>query len=65
MEYHMQFKKNSFLGWLLGSAEEKPLDDMTKDELETKGREVGIELDKRRKKEALVKQLKKQMKIQK
>ena len=50
----MQFKKNSFLGWLLGSTEEKSIEDMTKDELETKGRSI-----------ALIIQLKKQMKKQK
>jgi len=38
---------------------------MTKDELETKGRSIGIELDKRRTTEALIIQLKKQMKKQK
>ena len=61
----MQFKKNSFLGWLLGSTEEKSIEDMNKNELEIKGRAIGIELDKRRNKEALIKQLKKQMKKQK
>jgi hypothetical protein len=65
MEHYMQFKKNSFLGWLFGAMEEKPIEDMTKDELETKGRSIGIELDKRRTTEALIIQLKKQMKKQK
>jgi len=50
---------------LFGAMEEKPIEDMTKDELETKGRSIGIELDKRRTTEALIIQLKKQMKKQK
>jgi len=62
MEHQMQFKKNSFLGWLFGQTPQKSLEDMDKLELEAKGRELGVELDRRRKKEALIKQLKKQMK---
>jgi hypothetical protein len=38
----------------------KDLSKLTKKELELKGREIGIELDRRFKKETLVKQLKKQ-----
>jgi hypothetical protein len=38
---------------------------MSKLELEAKGRELGIELDRRRKKEALIKRLEKQMRKQK
>ena len=45
-------------GWFTPS--EKKLDTMTKKELEEHGRKYGIELDRRFKKETLVKQLKKQ-----
>tara|TARA_R100000656_G_scaffold82332_1_gene60220 strand:- start:97 stop:327 length:231 start_codon:yes stop_codon:yes gene_type:complete len=38
----------------------KDISKLTKKELELKGREIGIELDRRFKKETLVKQLKKQ-----
>tara|TARA_R110001592_G_scaffold280971_1_gene548395 strand:+ start:7651 stop:7836 length:186 start_codon:yes stop_codon:yes gene_type:complete len=61
----MELKNNSFFSWLFGSTEEKALENMDKNELEIKGRAIGIELDKRRNKEALIKQLKKQMKKQK
>jgi hypothetical protein len=43
----------------------KDLSKLTKKELELKGREVGIELDRRFKKATLVKQLKKQRRVQK
>ncbi len=59
----MELKNNSFFSWLFGSTEEKALENMDKNELEIKGRAIGIELDKRRNKEALIKQLKKQQKI--
>jgi len=47
-------------GWFTPS--EKKLDTMTKKELEEHGRKHGIELDRRFKKETLVKQLKKMIK---
>ena len=47
-------------GWITPS-QKKDLKDMTKVELEKKGREVGIELDRRRKKATLVKQLRKKL----
>ena len=50
---------------MFGTKKEKVLEDMDKNELEIKGRGIGIELDKRKTKIALIKQLKKQMKKQK
>jgi hypothetical protein len=61
----MQFKKNSFFSWFFGPSSEKSFEEMSKLELEAKGRELGIELDRRRKKEALIKRLEKQMRKQK
>jgi len=61
----MEYKNNNFFSWLFGTKKEKVLEDMDKNELEIKGRGIGIELDKRKTKIALIKQLKKQMKKQK
>tara|TARA_R110002020_G_scaffold50572_3_gene142699 strand:+ start:477 stop:662 length:186 start_codon:yes stop_codon:yes gene_type:complete len=61
----MQLKKNNFFSWFFGPPAKKSLEEMSKLELEAEGREIGIELDRRRKKEVLVEQLKKQMRKQK
>ena len=50
----------SFFEWCFGK-KEKDLNSMTKKELELKGREHGIELDRRYKKAALIKKLKRKM----
>lgn len=49
-----------FFEWLFGSTK-KNLTQMTKVELETLGREYNIELDRRLKKETLIKQLSEKM----
>tara|TARA_R100001594_G_scaffold110904_1_gene145656 strand:+ start:80 stop:259 length:180 start_codon:yes stop_codon:yes gene_type:complete len=54
----------SFTQWFCRIFKAKPnqdLDTMTKLELEKKGREVGIELDRRKKRSTLVKQLRKKL----
>lgn len=46
-------------GWFTPKSSQKDLNKLTKLELEAKGREIGIELDRRLKKNKLIKQLEK------
>ncbi len=50
-------------GWFTPKSNQVDLNKLTKIQLEAKGREIGIELDRRLKKNKLIKQLKKAMEI--
>ena len=50
-------------GWFTLKSNQVDLNKLTKVQLEAKGREIGIELDRRLKKNKLIKQLEKAMEI--